>query len=205
MSELIEDREITSIPSGVIQPTPNEIIEEQVQENILEVKNIDELDLDLDEIQEPTQIFKKPMITQLKKKKKLSERQIAHLKKMRERKKEKAKLKKINKINKLKPVQKQEVQKPMIQKPMIQKPIINNTNNFNFDQFLGNVDKMINVLNKWNTNTRPQQQPQSRPQKQQIQKPVHKVVKSHKKVIQQPSTMDFLNINCRNNFRRPFE
>ena len=94
MSELIEDREITSIPSVEIEQKPNQIIEEQVKENILEVKNIDELDLDLDEIQEPTQIFKKPMITQQKKKKKLSERQIAHLKKMRERKKEKAKLKK---------------------------------------------------------------------------------------------------------------
>ena len=86
----------------------------------------------------------------------------------------------------------------MIQKPMIQ----NNTNNFNFDQFIGNVDKMINVLNKWNM--RPQPQPQKqlqpRPQKQPQKQQIH-----HKKVIQEPSTMDFLNINCRNNFRRPFE
>jgi hypothetical protein len=134
---------------------------------------------------------------------------------MRQRKKEKAKLKKINKLKAKIEVQKQEVQKQEVQKQevqkqvqkQVQKPMIqNNTNNFNFDQFLGNVDKMINVLNKWNANMRPQvqpqvqSQPQTRPQKQrQIQKPVHK------KVIQQPSTMDFLNINCNNNFRRPFE
>lgn len=200
MSELIEDREITSIPSSEIEQNPYEIIEEQVKENILEVKNIDELDLDLNEIQEPTQIFKKPMITQQKKKKKISERQRAHLKKMREIRKEKAKLKKINKLKPMQKevVQKQEVQKQEVQKKVVQKPIINNTNNFNFDQFIGNVDKMINVLNKWNMRS----QPQPRPQKQQIH---NKVVKSHKKVIQQPSTMDFLNINCRNNFRRPFE
>ena len=208
MSELIEDRVITSIPSGEIQPSIEEKLEEQKKENILEVKNVDELQLDeLDEIKEPTQIFKRP-IQQPKKKKTLSERQKAHLLKMRQRKAEKAKLRK----NKKSIPKKEVVYNKVVEKP-IEKPIIidtipldnktpNKSVNFNFDEFLGNVDKMINVLNKWNgSNMRRQNEPQ------QIQKQISRVqpTKKIQKPISQPSTMDFLNRSLHNNFRRPFE
>lgn len=207
MSELIVDRIITSIPND--EPTLDEIKDEQLEKNILEVKKLDELELD--EIKETTQIFKKPMINaQPKKKKKvLSQRQIEHLKKMRERKAEKAKLKKIStKLKPKKEVTQQKVVQQEVVRPISEKPTMNATtqpNNFNFDHFLGNVDKMINVLNKWNNMRQPQQI------QRQIQKPTPtKVVKIPKKVksipVEQPSTMDFFsNINCRDNFRRPFE
>tara|TARA_R100000231_G_scaffold37543_2_gene32932 strand:- start:4876 stop:5511 length:636 start_codon:yes stop_codon:yes gene_type:complete len=211
MSELIEDRVITSIPSGEIQPSIEEKLEEQKKENILEVKNVDELQLDeldeINEIKEPTQIFKRP-IQQPKKKKPLSERQKAHLLKMRQRKAEKAKLRK----NKKSIPKKEVVYNKVVEKP-IEKPIIidtipldnktpNKSVNFNFDEFLGNVDKMINVLNKWNgSNMRRQNEPQ------QIQKQISRVqpTKKIQKPISQPSTMDFLNRSLHNNFRRPFE
>ena len=59
---------------------------------------------------------------------------------------------------------------------------------------------MINVLNKWNGMKQYTPQMQPKPQ----QKPPQKTKPKPKEQLQ-PSTMDFLNTNLYNNFRRPFE
>ena len=204
MADIIEDRKITSIPSGIIEPTPQEKIEQQKEENILEVKKVD--DLDLNEITETTQIFKKPMSEKPKKKKRvLSERQKAHLEKMRQRKAQKAKEKKLKKSMQTsikkpplipKPAQKQQTMPTPAPRAQPAK------NNFDFDNFIGNVDKMINVLNKWNGISYNKAQIL---QPQQIKKKVMPKPAPKPQPAPQPSTMDFINRSCYNNFRRPFE
>jgi len=230
MSErvLIQNK-ITSIPEHV-EDEPS--FEEKKENVILEVKPMEELEDELEEVK-TQHIFQKPNNTkkktkkQSKPKKELSQRQREHLQKMRNRRSEIAKAKKSNSNNQTIPVvEKQTIQqktqpehnisnikkprKPYTRKQPIQKKQIETQQSFNSNDFFNNMERMLDIMNKF----KQYQQPVQRPVQRSVQQPVQQKPKQQPKKEEpkfktveneDPYNLNFLNgRSLYQNYKNPF-
>ncbi len=231
MSErILIQNKITSIPEHV-EDEPS--FEEKKENVILEVKPMEELEEELEEVK-TQHIFQKPNNTkkktkkQSKPKKELSQRQREHLQKMRNRRSEIAKAKKTNSNNQTIPVvEKQTIQqetqpehnisnikkprKPYTRKP-IQKKEIESKQSFNSNDFFNNMERMLDIMNKYKQYQQPVHRTVNNPiqrtvQKQQPkQQPKQQIKQQPKKVENNdPYNLNFLNgKNLYQNYKNPF-
>jgi len=206
----IVNSKITSIPDLDEIPT----LEEQQEEKILEVKPIEELETEFEPIEDiqKNHIFKKP-VSQPKKKKQLSQRQLQHLENMRRKRAEK-RAKKIQQSNNIVKLPKGPSIINNTKHNNIKKEIknnnnnnknVSNNNNFNSDNFFNNVERMFSIMDKYNHIRRPQQHLKEQPiQQKQQQKQQSKVIPKKQPNKNDPYKLNILNRGLYDNYRNPF-